>query len=150
MQRLWILLVAFVAVGMSAAVATAQNPHFSQSNPPTCQTTSGGRTCTVCCEGTIVGVGTEPAIVELDIEGGCRTSGNENEPPGHLQATSGPITPSGGNIDFGTDQPLCVSVRCPRGLNTFLGNTATITLQREGEQDETLDETILVPNCSLE
>jgi hypothetical protein len=153
MQRLWIILVAFVAVGMSAAVATAQptaNPHFSQSDPPTCETSSSGRTCTVCCEGTIVGVGSAPTSVELSIaNSGCQTRSESNLPPGHLQATTGPITPSGGNIEFGRDPLLCISLRCPGGLNTILGDEATISLVRGGVTT-TLDETIPVDDCPLE
>jgi hypothetical protein len=128
-------LVAFVAVGMSAAVATAQNPHFSQPNPPTCEVISrpGARTCTVCCAGTIVGVGSEPTSVVLDVaNSGCLTRGNETAPPGHLQATSAPINPESGNITFACEQ-VRVSLTCPGGLNTVLGPEATISIQQDGE-----------------
>ena len=135
MQRLWIILVAVAVIGMSAAVATAQNPHFSQPNPVTCEVISrpGARTCTVCCAGTIVGVGSEPTSVVLDIaNSGCQTRSESNFPPGHVQATSAPIPPSSGNITFTCEQ-VRVSLTCPGGLNTVLGPEAAISIQQDGE-----------------
>jgi hypothetical protein len=144
MQRFGILLVAVALIGMSAAVATAQNPHFSQPDPVTCDTSLSGRTCTVCCSGTIVGVGSTPTSVNLDIaDSGCTTRGNDTTPGGHVGATSDVLTPDrGGNITLSCSD-LTVSLRCPGGLNTTLGPTGAISIIQNGN-------TTFVDNVDIE
>jgi hypothetical protein len=109
-----------------APSAIASNPHFV--NTPTCSLTNGGTTVT-CTGGKIAGVGTEPTFVGIDVAAGCATSGNGNEPKGHKQAVTGPITPKGGNITFGS---LSVSADCPPGLNPVFGTTVQYFIVQNG------------------
>jgi hypothetical protein len=137
-------LITLVAVGMSATVATAQNPHFVGDQQ--CLRTFERNTCQVCCSGKIAGVGETPFSVAVDIEGGCITLSGSNEPPGHLQTTTGPIEPSGGNIVY---QNVCVTLKCPGELDLFLDTTASISLLEVegGEPIPVGDVTITGPLC---
>jgi hypothetical protein len=123
MRGLWILFVALVAVSMSAAVATAQNPHFV--GEPTCVVNQAGDEVT--CVGKIAGVGTEPTQVGIDIAGGCANKPG-HEPPGHVQSVSEPIEPHGGRINFRES----VTVDCPPGLTPVFGEEATIFIIQNG------------------
>jgi len=123
MRRLWIILVVLAVVSMSAAVATAQNPHFV--GEPTCVLNEGGDTVT--CSGKIAGVGTTPTEVGIDVEGGCVNKPG-HEPPGHVQATTGPIQPRGGRITF----TVSISLDCPPGLTPVFGEEATIFIIQNG------------------
>jgi hypothetical protein len=117
MRRLLILVVALAMLGMSAAVATAQNPHFV--GTPTCVVSGDGDTVT--CTGKIAGVGTEPVAVTIDILGGCANKPG-HEPRGHVTATQADITPHGGRITFNES----VSLDCPPGLTPVFGDEVTI------------------------
>lgn len=64
---------------------------------------------------------------------GCATRGNENEPKGHEQAVSAPITPKGGNITFGQ---LSVSADCPPGLNPVFGDSVQFFIVQGGERTD--------------
>jgi len=120
------VVVAAVAVGW-ATTAQAANPHFVQGTP-TCTLSTDGTTVT-CTGGKIAGVGTEPTQVGIDVAAGCATSGNGNEPRGHRQAVSAPITPKGGNIVFPS---LSVSADCPPGLNPVFGTTVQFFIVQNG------------------
>jgi hypothetical protein len=123
MRRLWIILLALVAVSMSAAVATAQNPHFV--GEPTCVINEAGDTVT--CTGKIAGVGTEPTQVGIDIAAGCANKPG-HEPRGHVQSVSEPIEPHGGQITFEES----ASAVCPPGLIPVFGDEATIFIIQNG------------------
>lgn len=117
MQRLWIIVVALVAVGLSAAVATAQNPHFV--GQPICVLSEDGDTVT--CTGKIAGVGKVPVDVTAVIPGGCANKPG-HQPPGQVTATEGDIVPRGGRINFN----VSLSLDCPPGLTPVFGDEATI------------------------
>lgn len=126
MHRVVIPLIVLVVAALTAASAIAANPHFVKT--PTCS--SDGTTVT-CTGGKIAGVGTEPTSVGIDVTAGCATSGNANEPKGHRQAVSAPITPKGGNIVFGR---LSVSADCPPGLNPVFGDSVQFFIVQNGER----------------
>jgi len=126
MQRIVIPLIVLAVVGLTATSAIASNPHFVKT--PTCSLSNDGTTVT-CTGGKIAGVGTEPTQVGIDVAAGCATSGNGNEPKGHAQAVSAPITPKGGNIVFG---PLSVSADCPPGLNPVFGSSVQFFIIQNG------------------
>lgn len=131
MHRTWLMVaLAMVTAGVWAATAVAQNPHFIPNRTPTCSLNAAGDEVT-CTGGKISGVGTEPTQVGIDVAAGCATRGNENEPRGHVQEVSAPITPKGGNITFG---PLSVSADCPPGLNPVFGDTVQFFIIQDGER----------------
>jgi hypothetical protein len=84
-----------------------------------------------CTGGKIAGVGTEPTQVGIDVAAGCATSGNGNQPKGHQQSLSAPITPKGGNITFG---PLSVAPDCPPGLNPVFGPSVQFFIVQNGQR----------------
>jgi hypothetical protein len=126
MYRIVIPLIVLVVAAVTAAGAVAANPHFVRT--PTCSLSNDGATVT-CTGGKIAGVGTEPTQVGIDVAAGCATSGNGNEPKGHRQAVSEPITPKGGNIVFGE---LSVSADCPPGLNPVFGSSVQFFIVQNG------------------
>jgi hypothetical protein len=124
MRQLGIILVVLVAVGMSAAVATAQNPHFV--GEPTC---SLNNACTtVTCTGKIAGVGTEPTTVVVDIANSGCVNKPGHEPPGHATVATGPIQPRGGQITFTAG----ITLDCPPGLTPVFGDEALISIVQDG------------------
>lgn len=120
---------AFLALAfLPTTTSWAANPHELKSNPITCVLNSNN---TVTCSGSVVGLGNEPVIVQVDVPSGCATRGNQKQPPGHLQGQSQPIQPHNGRIDFSvtTNGPSC-----PPGLNPVVGDYATVTIiNQEGQ-----------------
>jgi hypothetical protein len=130
MKRLLLPFILAAAISAVFAVpAIASNPHFVKEPTCTSSTSPNGTITVTCVGGKIAGVGTEPTQVGIDVAGGCQTSGNGNEPPGHLQSLSAPITPKGGNIVL---PRLSVSLKCPNGLNTVIGTTVQYFIVQDG------------------
>jgi hypothetical protein len=128
MHRIVVALTVLVVAAVTAAGALAANPHFVRT--PTCSLSTDGATVT-CTGGKIAGVGTEPTQVGIDVAAGCATSGNGNQPKGHRQAVSAPITPKGGNIVFPS---LSVSADCPPGLNPVFGTSVQFFIVQNGQR----------------
>ena len=119
-----IAVLSLIVAALAAVPALAGKPHEVPSGQPiTCSHTS---TTTITCGGELAGLGNVDFItVTVDVTGGCSTSQEppKNNPPGHLQSTSPPIAvDENGRATF--SQP--VSLKCPKGLNPFFGDTATI------------------------
>jgi|SRR5215204_2183594 len=114
---------ALMAVAIAAVPALAANPHTNPQTQPLFCDQQGD---IVTCGGELAGLGNVDFIdVVVDIDAGCATRGNENEPPGHFQVVDEdiPVTENGRAI-FSTE----VAPDCPRGLNEVFGETATITV----------------------
>ena len=121
--------VALIAVAIAAVPALAANPHQNpQTAPLTCTLNQQGDTVT--CGGELAGLGNVDFIdVVLDLDAGCATRGNENEPPGHFQVVDEDIPVNdNGRAVFSTQ----ASPDCPRGLNEVFGDEATITVFEAG------------------
>jgi len=121
--------VALIAVAIAAVPALAANPHQNpQTAPLTCTLNQQGDTVT--CGGELAGLGNVDFIdVVLDLDAGCATRGNENEPPGHFQVVDEDIPVNdNGRAVFSTQ----AAPDCPRGLNEVFGDEATITVFEAG------------------
>jgi hypothetical protein len=119
------LAAALFAVGGGSAMAAKSSGNGIHFLEVSCTSTGTA----VNCEGTLVGLGTVPTSVQVVADAACATRGNGNEPKGHIQGTSEPITPRGGRIDFDVTSG---SASCPNGLNPTIGDTATINVFQSG------------------
>ena len=130
MRKFGILaVIALMAVAIAAVPALAANPHTNpQTGEPFCDLNNAGTAVT--CGGELAGLGNVDFIqVQLDLDAGCATRGNGNEPPGHFQVVSGPIpVDQNGRASFS----LTASPKCPGGLNKVFGDTATMTVYEFG------------------
>ena len=123
MRKLGIVAVlSLMALALAAVPALAANPHEVTNDPIVCTLNANQ---TVTCSGSVAGLGNQPVRAQVDVDFACATRGNENQPGGHLQAKSAPITPHNGRITFSlTTGPAT----CPPGLNPVVGETATVTI----------------------
>src|SRR5215213_3690589 len=128
LRKLGIIAVLSLLVTALAAVpALAINPHEVPSNPIVCteiQTEAGPA---VQCAGELAGLGTGDVIIQVDVALACETRPGSNQPGGHLQATTEPITPEHGRVDFDV---TTAAAECPPGLNPVVGETATVSVFR--------------------
>jgi hypothetical protein len=108
-------------VAFAASAALAVNPHEVPSNPIVCTEVDNA----VQCAGGIAGLGTGAVTIQVDAALACETRSGSNQPGGHLQATTEPIAPEHGRVDFDV---TTAAARCPRGLNPVVGETATVTV----------------------
>src|SRR5829696_4318035 len=124
-----IAVLSLIAAAIAAVPALAANPHTVPSGEPlTCTLNQQGDVVT--CGGELAGLGNVDFIdVVLDLDAGCATRGNENEPPGHFQVVDEDIPVNdNGRAVFSTQ----ASPDCPRGLNEVFGDEATITVFEAG------------------
>jgi hypothetical protein len=133
-------LVLGVVVAAVAAVAVtsawARNPHEVNNNPIECRQVGTA----VNCSGSIAGLGTADAVViQIDASLACETRKGNNQPGGHLQATSEPIEPKSGRVNF---NETTGSASCPNGLRPVVGDTATIRVLDAATGEELFSTTV--------
>jgi hypothetical protein len=124
-----IAVLSLIAAAIAAVPALAANPHTVPSGEPlTCTLNQQGDVVT--CGGELAGLGNVDFIdVALDLDAGCATRGNENEPPGHFQVVAEDIpVDQSGRATFSVE----AAPDCPGGLNEVFGETATITVFEAG------------------
>src|SRR5829696_992406 len=123
-----IAVLSLIAAAIAAVPALAANPHTVPSGEPlTCTLNQQGDVVT--CGGELAGLGD----VALDLDAGCATRGNENEPPGHYQVVAEDIpVDQSGRATFSVE----AAPDCPGGLNEVFGETATITVFEAGTTNE--------------
>ena len=117
---------AVVAAATVTDLALAQKPGAHLLREPVC-TLSGGTLS--CSGGSAAGLGNQPVIVSASVDAFCQTRPGNNQPAGHNQFASQPISPKGGRIDFPS---FTISPDCPPGLNPVVGNIVTYTILTEG------------------
>jgi hypothetical protein len=115
-------------MAIAASAAWAVSPHEVPSNPIVCTEVQTAQGPAVECSGAIAGLGTGAVIIEVDVALACETRSGSNQPGGHLQATTEPITPEHGRVDFDV---MTAAAECPRGLNPVVGETATVNVFSE-------------------
>jgi hypothetical protein len=121
-----IAVLSLIVAALAAVPALAANPHEVANDPIICTLNPDQ---TVTCAGSVAGLGNRPVTAQVDVDFACATRGNENQPGGHLQAKTEPITPRNGRITFSlTTGPA----DCPPGLNPVVGETATVTILSAG------------------
>src|SRR5215203_4609791 len=125
-KKLLALGIATLGVVAFTSPAIAQKPGAHLLSEPVCTITDGSITCV---GGSAAGLGNQPVVVTADVPAGCETKPGSNEPPGHAQATSEPIQPRGGRIDFPT---FTLTADCPPGLIPVIGTTVTYTILTTG------------------
>jgi hypothetical protein len=126
MKRVGLLtLLSLVALGVWASTAAAINPHEVSSNPIVCTEVATSAGPAVECSGAIAGLGTGAVIIQVDVGLACETRSGANQPGGHLQATTEPITPQHGRVDFDV---TTAAAKCPPGLVPVVGETATVSV----------------------
>jgi len=126
MKRLLLALCATAAVVVFVpSTALAVNPHEVPSNPIVCIVVETEAGPAVECAGGIAGLGTGALIIEVDVALACETRSGANRPGGHLQATTEPITPEHGRVDFDV---TTAAAECPPGLNPVVGEEATVNV----------------------
>jgi hypothetical protein len=79
------------------------------------------------------GLGSQTVEITVDAPTSCTNAGvgnGGNEPPGHISASSGPITPQNGNVQ-GTLTTGPAS--CPDHMTANIGPTVTVTISRQGK-----------------
>ncbi|HKH14497.1 MAG TPA: hypothetical protein VKA47_07565 [Solirubrobacterales bacterium] len=110
---------------MSATTAWAINPHQVPSNPIVCTEVQTAEGPAVECSGAIAGLGTGAVVIQVDVALACEVRPGVNQPGGHLQATTEPITPEHGRVDFDVTTS---AAHCPPGLNPVVGEFATVSV----------------------
>ena len=127
MRKLGIIgVLSMLLLAFSASAAFAVNPHEVPSNPIICTVVETEAGPAVECAGAIAGLGTGAVIIEVDVALACETRSGSNQPGGHLQATTEPITPRGGRVNF--ENVTTAAAECPPGLNPVVGETATVSV----------------------
>src|SRR5215217_4648854 len=122
MRKLGIIgVLSMLLLAFSASAALAVNPHEVPSNPIVCTEVDNA----VECSGAIAGLGTGAVIIQVDVALACETRSGANQPGGHLQATTEPITPEHGRVDFDV---TTAEAECPPGLNPVVGEEATVNV----------------------
>src|SRR5215217_5710322 len=122
MRKLGIIgVLSMLLLAFSASAALAVNPHEVPSNPIVCTEVDNA----VECSGAIAGLGTGAVIIQVDVALACETRSGANQPGGHLQATTEPITPEHGRVDFDV---TTAEAECPPGLVPVVGDTATVSV----------------------
>jgi hypothetical protein len=128
MKRLGIIAaLSMLLVGVSASAAWAINPHEVAANPIVCTVVETEAGPAVECAGAIAGLGTGAVIIQVDAALACQTRSGANEPGGHLQATTEPITPEHGRVDFDV---TTAAAECPPGLVPVVGDVAVVSVFR--------------------
>jgi len=112
-------------VAFAASAALAVNPHEVPSNPIVCTEVQTAEGPAVACSGAISGLGTGAVIIQVDVALACETRSGANQPGGHLQATTEPITPEHGRVDFDV---TTAEAECPPGLVPVVGQFATVNV----------------------
>jgi len=112
-------------VGLSATTAWAINPHQVPSNPIVCTEIQTAEGPAVECSGAIAGLGTGAVVIQVDVALACEVRPGVNQPGGHLQATTEPITPEHGRVNFDVTTS---AAHCPPGLNPVVGEFATVSV----------------------
>ncbi|MDP9236462.1 MAG: hypothetical protein M3P30_03520 [Chloroflexota bacterium] len=103
--------------------ASASNIHFV--GTPTCTKLASGD---VECSGKLAGLGKAPTTVEVVVPVTCTNAGTN--PPGQQRGSSGPITPSGGQITFDV---TTTTNSCHGNMVATVGSTATINVYQGGK-----------------
>jgi len=126
MRKLGIIgVLSMLLLAFSASAAFAVNPHEVPSNPIICTVVETEAGPAVECAGAIAGLGTGAVIIEVDVALACETRSGANQPGGHLQATTEPITPEHGRVDFDV---TTAAAECPPGLVPVVGNVAIVSV----------------------
>ena len=126
MKRVGILAaLSVLLVGVWASAASAINPHEVAANPIVCTVVETEAGPAVECTGAIAGLGTGAVIIEVDVALACETRSGANQPGGHLQATTEPITPEHGRVDFDV---TTAAAECPPGLVPVVGDVAIVSV----------------------
>jgi len=126
MKRLIMALCAIAAMAfLVPSTALAVNPHEVPSNPIVCTVVETEAGPAVECAGAIAGLGTGAVIIQVDVALACETRSGANQPGGHLQATTEPITPEHGRVDFDV---TTAAAECPPGLVPVVGEAAKVSV----------------------
>ena len=126
MRRIGIIgVLSMLLVAFAASAALAVNPHEVPNNPIVCTVVETDAGPAVACSGSIAGLGTGDVIIRIDVALACETRSGSNQPGGHLQATTEPITPEHGRVDFDV---TTAAAECPPGLNPVVGEEATVSV----------------------
>lgn len=126
MKRLLLTLCASAAVvAFAPSTALAVSPHEVPSNPIVCTVVETAAGPAVECAGGIAGLGTGAVIIQVEAPLACETRSGSNQPGGHLQATTQPITPEHGRVDFDV---TTAAAQCPPGLVPVVGEEATVSV----------------------
>lgn len=125
MKRLLLVLCAVGAAFVVPSTALAVKPHEVPSNPIVCTVVETPAGPAVECAGAIAGLGTGAVIIQVDVALACETRSGANQPGGHLQATTEPITPEHGRVDFDV---TTAAAECPPGLVPVVGEKATVSV----------------------
>ena len=126
MKRLSLTLFAVAAAAfLTLSTALAVNPHEVPSDPIVCTVVETEAGPAVECAGAIAGLGTGAVIIQVDVALACETRSGANQPGGHLQATTEPITPEHGRVDFDV---TTAAAECPPGLVPVVGEEATVSV----------------------
>src|SRR5215208_2906162 len=91
-----IAVLSLIVTALAAVPALAVNPHEVPSNPIVCTEVATAEGPAVECAGAIAGLGTGAVIIQVDVALACEVRPGVNQPGGHLQATTEPITPEHG------------------------------------------------------
>jgi len=126
LRKIGIMAVLSLIVAAIATVpALAINPHEVSSNPIVCTEVQTDAGPAVECSGAIAGLGTGAVTIGVDADLACETKSGANQPGGHLQGTTEPITPEHGRVDFDV---TTAAAECPPGLVPVVGETATVSV----------------------
>jgi len=125
MKRFLALGVVIAAVAaFPATTAWAANPHTLPNTEITCMEVAGPA---VSCSGSIAGLGSaDSVVIQIDADLACGTRPGNNQPRGHLQATTEPIDVRSGRVNF--ENVTTDAAECPPGLNPVVGDTATVSV----------------------
>jgi len=128
MRRIGIIAaLSMMLMAVSATSAWAIKPHEVPSNPIVCTEVQTAEGPAVECSGAIAGLGTGAVIIEVDVALACETRPGTNQPGGHLQATTEPIAPKHGRVNFDVTTN---AAECPPGLNPVVGDVAVVSVFR--------------------
>jgi len=121
-----IAVLSFMVVALAAAPALARNPHTLPNEGIVCTTVQVQGDPAVQCSGSIAGLGSaDQVIIQIDASLACETRQGNNQPGGHLQATTEPIDVESGRVNF---DETTTAAECPPGLNPVVGETATVSV----------------------
>ena len=122
-----IAVLSLIVAALAAVPALAANPHEVANNPIVCTEVQVQGDPAVRCSGSIAGLGgADRVTISIDARLACETRSGSNQPGGHLQADTQPLTVRGGRVNFSETTD---AADCPRGLNPVVGKNATITVR---------------------
>src|SRR5215207_7259576 len=131
MRKLGIIgVLSMLLLAFSASAALAINPHEVPTNPIVCTVVETEAGPAVQCTGAIAGLGTGAVTIQVDVALACETKSGANQPGVHLQATTEPIEPEHGRVDFDV---TTAAAECPHGLVPVVGEEATVSVFRGTE-----------------